>query len=198
MFREYRAGIVSAALSLIAGCIAYNYFQYDAFVKVSGQLLTLFSILTGLLAQVMVFTGMIVTPSALNDTKINALEFALDEQQQEWRIQFFIYIIAIAACAIPELFGGDGPSFLQDSWIRQIYVGISITAVFIAIIRSLRIPTAIIRLQRLRFRTIRDEMKAAEDLRSVGHADVGSYPKFNAPAVHPGHGAVVDLPRLHG
>ena len=199
MLGEYRAGILAVVISIAAGAVAYRAFEYEAFVKVSGALLVLFSILAGLLAQVMVFTGTIVTPSMLSNEKVLAIEFALDEQQQEWRIQFFFYLAAIAVCAIPEFFGSHGLHILRDPTIRQGYVGASVAVVCVAAIRSLRIPTAIIRLQRLRFQAIRDDMKAAAAARQAASlSDVGFGLKFKEPAVHPDHGSIVDLPRLRG
>lgn len=199
MLDEYRPGILAIVISIAVGFAAYFAFGYEVFAKVSSALLVLFSILAGLLAQVMVFTGTVITPSMLSDEKVSAIEVALDQQQQEWRIQFFFYLAAVAVCAAPDLFGDSGPKILQNPTVRQGYVGFSVAVVCVAAVRSLRIPTAIIRLQRLRFRAIRDDMKAAAAARqAVGSTDLGSGLKFKGPAVHPDHGSIVDLPQRRG
>ncbi len=199
MLGEYRAGILAIGISVAIGIAAYFSFGYDVFTKVSSALLVLFSILAGLLAQVMVFTGTVITPSMLSDEKVLAIEVALDEQQQEWRIQFFFYLSAVAVCAIPDLFGDSGPKILQDPTVRQSYVGFSVAVVCVAAVRSLRIPTAIIRLQRLRFRAIRDDMKASAAARqAVGSTVLASGLNFKGLAVHPDHGSIVDLPQPRG
>lgn len=201
MKNRYVGGVLALAASIAVGLIAFYYFKYEAFSKISTQLLVLFSILAGLLAQVMVFTGMVVTPTLLEGNRLSALEVALEDQQEEWRIQFFLYIAAVAACASPEMFAKSGPVILQSEFIQRVYVGVSVALVFAASVRSLRIPTAIIRLQRLRFLAIKDEVKIAAEMRRgttpPESGSVGSR-KFQPPAVHPDHGAVVDLSRLRG
>ncbi|NYZ16638.1 hypothetical protein HL658_29180 [Azospirillum sp. RWY-5-1] len=145
------------------GGVSATLLPFTAFEKMASSLLVLFSILTGLLAQVMVFTAMIVTPERVPVKHVEALQKAFTKQQMEWQLQFKMYVIVVALCVSLDLFGDNGVEFLKGELTKHIYIGVVIAASCIAAIRSFRIPSAIIKLQHLRFNVIRDEMKARSE-----------------------------------
>lgn len=183
----YARGFAHLAIAIGTGMTAAYLLGFDSFSKISMPLLVIFSIMAGMLAQVMVFTGMAIDTAGLSDDSLSNLEVALDAQQFEWKLQFYYYVSAALLCAVPEVFS-NAPQLAKDA-----YAGISIAVATFALIRSLHIPKAIISLQRLRLRIARKVSTVSQST----DAPPVQLTNFVGPKPHQDHGKVIDLPSSH-
>ena len=155
-----RKRAVRLTVSALAAALSYFLLSPSAFDKSSGGLLTLFSILAGLVAQSMVFTAMLVSPDKLPSQKLRALEETLEKQQAFWVKQFRIYLIASLSIATF--------SSLYEQWFKQpeclevarYAVAVNVFMISWAVISALSFPRRVLGLQRLRFIVLNDERTA--------------------------------------
>jgi hypothetical protein len=142
--------------------LSWLYLSADVFEKLSSGLLTLFSILAALLAQVMVFTGMLVSFDGLAHNKVKALRATLDIQQRFFARHFALYLMVILFLIIwqagYEKYKDEIPKWYVTPYLVSFTITISAWASFSAFL----VPGKIVGLQRLRFDIIEEQALATD------------------------------------
>lgn len=179
------------------------YFPFDQFKNLSGDLLVLFSILAGLLAQVMVFTGTVVTPERLSPARIERLEEVFEQQQFQWKLLFIVFLIVVAVLVIIKVIPTPpAPPPQHIDWIQRGYTAFSAWWIVHAVLRSLLVPEAVIRLQRIRFKVLREEAEMREREEAEHDCKIREQAAqaiaFRPRGVDPNHGQIRDISSLGG
>ena len=152
----FNTKIFDIIFALSISVTSYFFFSIESFNKVSGGILIMFSILTGLLAQAMVFTGQLSFFDKLPEKKIHDLSNALEVQQNEWRKQFYLSMISIIFCMISPAVESKTFAIFDSEEFRGLYVCFSVFFILLTLSKSFGIPNAIISLQKTRFMIFED------------------------------------------
>lgn len=146
-------------LPLTIALLSYVYLSPDSFNSAASGLLTLFSILAGLVAQTMVLTAMLVSPEKLSTEKMTALKESLERQQKFWVKQFQSYMVVCISIFIWMLSIKEWESAIKNESIGKVLMCINIALASYAVINAMSFPNRVLGLQRLRFVVIDDERK---------------------------------------
>ncbi|WP_349620396.1 hypothetical protein [Azospirillum argentinense] len=151
---------LSLLLSLAISLASFIFLSPSAFNNASGGLLTLFSILGGLVAQSMVFTAMLVSPEKLPPDKMAALKQALFRQQKFWLRQFQAYMVVCASIVVWSIMINQWENLITNCLFGRVVMSLNVLFVSYAIISSFHFPARVMSLQRLRFDVMEDERKS--------------------------------------
>jgi len=147
-------------ISLSAASFAYYFLSAEVFDSATSGILSVFSILAGLVAQSMVFTAMLVSPEKLPITKAKALRLALERQQKFWLKQFRIYMCVCVAMLLWILAIKQWEDYIKHGETGKYFMAINIFIVTYGVVSAFSFPKRVIGLQRLRFDVMEDEIKS--------------------------------------
>lgn len=102
MRTELRAAACAAAIGIAAA-----FLPFDWAGKIASNLVAVFAILAGLLAQIIALTAVIMEPGRLSAERVNEIGAALRDLQRRNRVLFFFYLATAALFLAVQVIDGQ-------------------------------------------------------------------------------------------